>query len=574
MSWTLVAREDPRLLGDRIRLPHTILEQLNAMNAQHPYVFRIQDLACSVLEFSAPENEIHLSPQLYSVLNAETATIALANLEKGTKATLVPLSSDYLQVKDMRSLLEAHLRREYTTLSIGQRLEPINNKTRIPFIVKHLEPQNHVLCIQTDIEIDILPMDNLEIQEKPRWINHELLIKSSGNQVFEIPHIDTEWYRIDCSSTDCEVFVGLDPTPTHHLFASVEYGNNRLAIPKSDLQGPTFSVAVHARSDFTLHLTTVAPPVLVEQKVEGVECSNCYSIVPQQSLTMHQLHCSRNQKGCPICKRAFKIQDFADHTHCDKCDYNGSLKAVQKHLIWKHQKHTCDCGLEIDLDQVREHTLVCPEVNIICRYCHLYQKRGKLSSNAQDLYLGLGLTEHESECGSRTIVCQKCSKNITIKQVQQHMEYHEFQKQQQQIFKLCSNQTCYAPFWSPRHDPQHQQLIQKIALQYHTQFTKGCGNRCQNEYCFSSGSEMFNGKPLEPNQSAIKVMDLLKSGLPMHPQPKYYFCVKEDVTLMKQEALLLADCGFKLEWAVKALLETKDSQKALEWLKSNAPTLK
>lgn len=118
-----------------------------------------------------------------------------------------------------------------------------------------------------------------------------------------------------------------------------------------------------------------------------------------------------------------------------------------------------------------------------------------MATDARDRLLGLH--EHESYCGSRTIACQKCNKSIPIKEIPIHAKIHEVARQNQKLPPLCSNQQCirpkannklnlcqycFGPFWVTEDDPKNIKLIQRVARKLHTQLTHGCGNNwCQNK---------------------------------------------------------------------------------------------
>lgn len=98
----------------------------------------------------------------------------------------------------------------------------------------------------------------------------------------------------------------------------------------------------------------------------------------------------------------------------------------------------------------------------------------------------LNLHSHESYCGSRTITCQKCKRQIPIKDIQVHAKVHEVQRQNQQLPSLCCNhncirprannklklcQYCFGPFWVTDDDPKNVKLIQRVARKLHSQLT-------------------------------------------------------------------------------------------------------
>jgi hypothetical protein len=92
-----------------------------------------------------------------------------------------------------------------------------------------------------------------------------------------------------------------------------------------------------------------------------------------------------------------------------------------------HTPQPCsDCNISLPMSELASHRLKqCPDRLIICRFCHLRVKAGPLSKLGKDLLLGGGITEHESECGSRTIGCVKCGQNVQLKDVQIHAQVND-----------------------------------------------------------------------------------------------------------------------------------------------------
>lgn len=151
------------------------------------------------------------------------------------------------------------------------------------------------------------------------------------------------------------------------------------------------------------------------------------------------------------------------------------------------------------LQDVSLHKQSCPRRWIICGFCHLIVECGEPSRTAKDLYAAIPLGMHESECGSRTITCIKCTKQVQLKEMGIHVQFHDFERKNQKIFKICANincsnpcpdtenemkmcAMCYSPFWSPRDDPGMTKMAQKLAHVYHTQLTTGCGREtCLNK---------------------------------------------------------------------------------------------
>lgn len=250
----------------------------------------------------------------------------------------------------------------------------------------------------------------------------------------------------------------------------------------------------------------------------------------------------------------------------------------------------CSCGEVIEFPAVPKHKQEsCPNRNIICRFCHLLVEAGKISKSAKDLYLGTGLTEHESECGSRTIICVKCSKPVQLKDVNTHFQLHEIQNKSK-VYNLCSNEVCgnlqseqfpnplilcppcYKQFYSPRYDQDNQKIMQKIIQTYHHQLTIGCKTGyCINIYCCTSKNTDYCHEPLEPNDSALKSIELFKSGF--STKKRFYFCVQNEKNALRRTnaSVMHQRTGKNYDACVAALYYSNDNEDAaLSWLNKNA----
>jgi hypothetical protein len=74
---------------------------------------------------------------------------------------------------------------------------------------------------------------------------------------------------------------------------------------------------------------------------------------------------------------------------------------------------------------------------------------GHISKNVKDLYANFvePICEHESECGARTITCQKCNKQVQLKDINMHFKFHQFELKSKVIYK-CANTHCSNVFTS------------------------------------------------------------------------------------------------------------------------------
>ena len=264
-----VAPQTRRLVGDKITLPQSALEGLLAaapliavehasgrnltshfdpfnpysyaaerqarealadrqQQLPHPLTFRIvnpsngRTVYAGIREFSAEENEVHLSPFLRDTLGldktaseqstraatpsgdvemsngvagkGEAVTIHFQQLQKGTYVRLRPLEAGY-DAEDWKSLLERYLRDNFTTLTMGEVLDvSASRKDHFRFLVDKFEPEVDAICIvDTDLEVDIEPLNEEQARET---LDRQLVKKqraagtqegSSVGGVFEIP---------------------------------------------------------------------------------------------------------------------------------------------------------------------------------------------------------------------------------------------------------------------------------------------------------------------------------------------------------------------------------------------------
>ena len=458
---------NPKLNGDKIKLSQNLLDVvLDLQLLQHKDVLcfclqaRKLKSYCTALEYTAAEGIIEISElhaENLKVKDNDAIDIEAVVLEKCRYASLMPLSSNYLQIEDMRSLLESHLRQFYSTLYKGQIIKVgFGRGELVEFQVDNLQPEDACICLNTDIEIDIKPgsdsMALSALQSKmgssstaKEWskIGEESRIvfdnvKVDSQVVFTLPLVSkVKRYAFDLRMQQGDAIVYISdvnetPSVIDHFFMSIEQGSRKFDIDADTAKGGFLYVTVEKYGpscEFSLVIVTLPDKNPSETQDDNSkmilddapgddkeECQNCHLLVPTLTLTMHFAYCSRNNQSCPKCHKVFLKKDFPNHWHCEHCERVGDIRESQKHFEFCHQFVTCSCGESLYPQQISQHKLVeCEARFIICRYCHLLLPAGKLSRTAKDLILGLGLTEHESECGARTFECQKCSKSVQLK---------------------------------------------------------------------------------------------------------------------------------------------------------------
>ncbi|KFY25398.1 hypothetical protein V491_01754 [Pseudogymnoascus sp. VKM F-3775] len=235
----------------------------------HPLTFRLVNpkngriIYAGIREFSAEEGQIRLSPSLSDALGVTAEapagvvgeTIDLTNdseveeldtimvhakqLPKGTYVRLRPLEAGY-NPDDWKSLLERHLRENYTTLTNGEVLK-IPDMSRkghtFQFLIDKFVPEGDAICVvDTDLEVDIEALNEEQARETVKQIMEKAQKapgtaegSSSGSvldiwtpvegQVLEGEYVDYELPSWDRSRT-LEIELTLDGEDEVDLFVS------------------------------------------------------------------------------------------------------------------------------------------------------------------------------------------------------------------------------------------------------------------------------------------------------------------------------------------------------------------
>lgn len=164
----------------------------------HPLIFRLVNpengriVFAGIREFSAGSDKIGLSPFLRHSLGVDrdsgpeegnnvngdsesastslnggmpTITVHVKELPKGTYVRLRPLEAGY-DPEDWKSLLEKHLRENFTTLTNGEILSISAGKEEFRFLVDGLKPNGEAVSIvDTDLEVDIEALSEEQARE-------------------------------------------------------------------------------------------------------------------------------------------------------------------------------------------------------------------------------------------------------------------------------------------------------------------------------------------------------------------------------------------------------------------------
>ncbi|KAF0448085.1 UFD1-domain-containing protein [Gigaspora margarita] len=637
------------LEGDKLILPPFVLEELlrtasqsvpgDFSDAQLPYpiTFQITNPKTrlvthgGVLEFNAKDEKAYLPKWMHdslSLTNGSEVTIRLKELPKGTWARFRPMNADYKEIPDYRAAFEGYLRSHYTTLTAGEILTIKQADSSYQFLVESLKPSNAVRIVDTDLELEIEPLDaghNAFKTFKGDTENDIQVEKTVNGKVSK--NIYAYWnvlgierlhglnieLRILSGDADLIVSTVRNPTVDAHLWSNFETASKKnIFIPATNSEYATsneLAIGVHGFSDepasYELEITSsdqssksnnseiTITNVVNENSPGYAKCDNCGSWIPERTIALHSNFCQRNNIKCNLCGKVMLKGEEQKHWHCTYCNKFGDYLEKEKHILIFHTSRPCSCGFEAEsLPGLAQHKrTTCPEKLITCRFCYNLVKQGSPSTNQHDLLEGL--TAHESYCGGRTTTCVKCHQPVVLKNIATHNMMHEIEKQNRKLPPLCRNKncvriaadnvlklcaTCFGPFWSPTADPEKKMLYTRVARKYHSQLTTGCGQSwCKNLHCATG-----NSSPQDPTTAALSLTPLLKQ-LQLSTTAFMYLCVDEQTTKKRTLANILYKGedggGFEGEYAdefcVYAIeVENGDLSAARKWLIDNAPKVK
>ncbi|KAJ3131128.1 hypothetical protein HK100_006761 [Physocladia obscura] len=218
------------LNGDRVILSPLALQEIltNAGPAQQlpsPLFFQITSILSgvsvfgSVREFTAEENVIQVSSllaeNLFGTENnqkdnliletdnnsdvkdvSKLCTVKCVALPKCEYLKIAPLDPGYLEIPDLRALLESHLRQNYSsisernTLTVPVRLRQGEYK-EFSFLITESRPAKACSCIDVDINLEVVPLDSKLAQEAVQRKMFGVNNNSIAEGIFEISMAST-----------------------------------------------------------------------------------------------------------------------------------------------------------------------------------------------------------------------------------------------------------------------------------------------------------------------------------------------------------------------------------------------
>lgn len=396
--------------------------QTTQQQLPHPLTFRLVNtnngnvVHAGIREFSAEEGEVGLSQFLLEALgvtqptaptsekgdgespttpidltdddtvdltkdNGELAriTVHAKQLPKGTYVRLRPLEAGY-NPADWKSLLERHLRDNFTTLTNGEILTVKGSRSEeFRFLIDKFLPEGDGICVvDTDLEVAIEALNEEQARETMKQIMNKSqkapglaegssiggaldVWKPFDGQVLEGEYVDFSLPSWDRSQA-LDIELTLEDGDDVDLFVSPHSAHQR-ATPREDehvwgvfgtelvkkiviqptnigldgAEGLLISVHAHKYSDsdrpqkFSLRVKNVPKaggesqtPVSVDDadtemhSPDEEQCKNCKQWIPKRTMMLHENFCLRNNILCPHCENVFqkKSDEWRNHWHC------------------------------------------------------------------------------------------------------------------------------------------------------------------------------------------------------------------------------------------------------------------
>lgn len=315
-------------------------------------------------------------------------------LPKGTYVRLRPLEAGY-NPEDWKSLLERHLRENFTTLSMGEILAVTGGRgvggkpEEFRFLIDKFVPQGDGICVvDTDLEVDIEALNEEQARETLKQIFAKSQLKpgsaegssvggpidiwkAADGQVLDGDYVDFQlpsWDRsrgIDISLTSeddeqLDLFVSpfsvkqrAKPREDEHVLGDfTERPLKRIRLSSTNVEledAEALYIAVHAPAfdppklhSFSLRVQIIdnadigAEDSKGEKQEHGPEddqCKNCFQWIPKRTMFLHENFCLRNNIACPHCLSVFKknSSEWADHWHCPHDSSHGNNRQSQIH---------------------------------------------------------------------------------------------------------------------------------------------------------------------------------------------------------------------------------------------------
>ena len=247
----------------------------------------------------------------------------------------------------------------------------------------------------------------VDTRENPTLERYQWRAVRRGSQVLEIPASDAKfvskgWY-----------FVGV-------------YGYESKEVPaKKDAPSITFTLLADRSKPEESKVARAAGRVLGGGGTAGGDatakagesvCPTCRKIISVSAFALHTARCARLNFWCGVCGKAVRVADRATHAHCPVCAVVMPPADIAKHIAVEHKmadafacrNSGCSATFASAAARDKHQKSHCPLRVAVCRWCGL-------RAAWRDL------TDHETSCGGRSVVCSMCGQTMPRSKIDIHM---------------------------------------------------------------------------------------------------------------------------------------------------------
>ncbi|KAF2133193.1 ubiquitin fusion degradation protein-like protein [Dothidotthia symphoricarpi CBS 119687] len=428
-------------------------------------------------------------------------TVHAKQLPKGTFVKLRPLEAGY-DPEDWKSLLEEHLRSNFTTLTNKEVLVVYGGRgiggkrEEFRFLVDGFKPEGDGICVvDTDLEVDIEALNEDQARETLKSIAAKRqrapgttegsstggainIFKGQDGQVLEGEYVDYElpsWDRsqgLEISLGEVEDDDELDlfvspyssrqrvrPREDEHVFADLSSQHpKRIRLQPTNVEldeAEAIWISVHAHPSDSPSSTPKPFHLRVATFDPKSDSATSGSDGKETAHTPDEVQCKNCHQWVPK-SSLFLHENFClrNNILCPQgCDqvFQKRSPAFQNH--W-HCPHDTFTGNTLQSCQKHDAIYHTPQT---CSSCGLdfpsiptlshhktttFPQEGDPTEPPNPELLLSGLTPHELADGGRTTECHLCNKIIRFRDMDTHLRHHNLERLSRPTPRLCRNVNC------------------------------------------------------------------------------------------------------------------------------------
>jgi len=385
---------------DRVYLPSSVLQKVH--EEVPPYIFELKTLHTlsrhvGVIEFSAEEDTVGIPAWM-----GETLCLQLLDMVEVRLVPVMP-KAEFIQFRPKQAGIEGleretlqHLLGCFTILSTGDCI-PITLPSGNPLVLEAISViPSPAYLIDSEFKVDFLPAEEVPVEIEPQPMPATARYESGHRGVA----VQSQMKCWTFTSKSATVYIGTMRAPSAKACDFVVFADGNLPIVRFIPEG-TYYTTVVSEYPVDIQIENMKDPPL---KSTG-NCQHCNANVPEASLDLHQIRCTRTNWYCENCSKAYP--KLLQHVHCGTC--NDPVLNVLKHIDMCHKLTGCECKETMEVTHVSTHKRNdCVYRTGKCRWCKSDVRMADMES-------------HVNSCGNKTQKCVYCPKNVVQHRLAVHM---------------------------------------------------------------------------------------------------------------------------------------------------------